>query len=125
MSEVWLARFLLRVTTSAFIRWSAKRRLADPEGYAAWVATEPRRKKSYTLRKRYGIDLAEYERLLAEQGGVCKVCHQPPFDGQCLHVDHDHETGQVRSLLCARCNWFIGSIENGLLPLALAYLGRR
>jgi hypothetical protein len=52
------------------------------------------------VKRTYGMDYDEYERLLAFQGGRCYVCGQVPRVRR-LAVDHDHETGVVRGLLCA------------------------
>jgi hypothetical protein len=60
--------------------------------------------------KGLGVTDAEYERLLAAQGGHCALCPNVPKrlkkDGTPyrLHVDHDHATDRVRGLLCWRCN---------------------
>lgn len=53
--------------------------------------------------KRYGITPEQYDEILEEQGGVCKICKNLPGKYR-LHVDHDHETGKVRGLLCVTCN---------------------
>ena len=60
----------------------------------------------YRLRTRYGMTMQEYKHMLALQGGVCAICRQPENEGykRNLSVDHDHETGQVRGLLCHQCN---------------------
>lgn len=64
------------------------------------------------LRNRFGIGLDEYSRLLETQNGVCAICGDPPDgggnNGNSLHVDHDHETGVVRGLLCRLCNMLLG-----------------
>lgn len=67
-------------------------------------------RRSY-LKRKYGITLEEYDEKLAEQGGVCAVCSREPRPDISLHVDHDHETGQIRGLLCFRCNVAIGLIS--------------
>jgi hypothetical protein len=60
--------------------------------------------------KALGVTDAEYERLLAAQGGHCALCPNVPKrlkkDGTPyrLHADHDHKTGKVRGLLCWKCN---------------------
>lgn len=59
--------------------------------------------KAPAYQSRTGIDLAEYERLLAAQGGHCALCPNEPRTRR-LHVDHDHRTGEVRGLLCYSCN---------------------
>lgn len=65
-----------------------------------------RRRRGY--RRKYGITLAEYDRLLEAQGGVCAICERGDSSGRRLSVDHNHETGQVRGLLCLNCNTVIG-----------------
>jgi hypothetical protein len=50
-----------------------------------------------------GIDTDLYEQLLASQNGGCAICGNPPKTRR-LSVDHNHRTGQVRGLLCFRCN---------------------
>lgn len=52
------------------------------------------------IKRAYNLDPETYEALLAFQGGRCYVCGQVPRS-QRLAVDHDHETGVVRGLLCA------------------------
>jgi hypothetical protein len=55
------------------------------------------------VEKVYGIDAAEYARLLKLQDGKCAICRARPRSKR-LAVDHDHTTGQVLGLLCSRCN---------------------
>lgn len=77
------------------------------------------------LLRLYGISLADYRGLLSAQRGVCAICGQPdPTPGRRLAVDHDHQSGAVRGLLCGKCNKGIGLLgdsEEGLLK-ALAYV---
>lgn len=74
-----------------------------------WIAKYPERHRENRYRK-YGITLADYERMAAQQGGVCALCGEPErrvrddHATRRLSVDHDHATGQVRGLLCHRCN---------------------
>ena len=60
--------------------------------------------------KKYGISVEEYDALLARQNGTCAICKGPQHNGRQkrMHVDHCHETGLVRGLLCSRCNRGIG-----------------
>ena len=62
--------------------------------------------------------------MLAAQDGVCAICGRPPTEGISLHVDHDHESGARRGLLCFRCNNSLGDLEDDsdLLRRAAAYL---
>lgn len=77
-------------------------------------------KRNYWLKRRYGITLDEYSRMLAEQNGVCKICQTEKQ--KALHVDHDHATGRVRGLLCASCNSILGHFESALTSKYLEYL---
>ena len=52
----------------------------------------------------FSITPEEYDLILAEQGGGCGICSKPPKPGKRHAVDHDHQTGFVRGLLCFYCN---------------------
>ena len=61
--------------------------------------------KKTRYKKRYGITLEQYNEMYARQGGLCLICkkHQ-----DVLVVDHRHEDGVIRGLLCKKCNLAIG-----------------
>jgi hypothetical protein len=66
------------------------------------------------LRGKYGIGVADYNRMFAEQLGRCAICQCEPNRGkktEHFDVDHDHGTGVVRGLLCRRCNALVGYVE--------------
>jgi hypothetical protein len=78
------------------------------------------------LKRKYGVDLAEYDRMLAQQNGRCAICSKPEseqFKGV-FHVDHDHSTGVVRGLLCRGCNHMLGVVKDDptILLKAVGYL---
>lgn len=50
--------------------------------------------------------------MLAAQQGRCAICGREPRSGKHLHVDHDHDTGRVRGLLCFSCNAAIGQLHH-------------
>ena len=63
--------------------------------------------------KQYGLTPDQYDKMLAEQGGVCASCHQEEthrnqYGVVSLAVDHDHTSGVTRGLLCGRCNRALG-----------------
>lgn len=58
--------------------------------------------------ERHGITQDDYEALISRQGGRCAICQLHPSTVGPLQIDHDHRSGQVRGLLCARCNRGIG-----------------
>jgi hypothetical protein len=74
----------------------------------------PQSYREKRMRHRYGIEPAEYDALLAAQGGLCAICRQPPGENVRAHwggklcVDHDHATGKIRGLLCNDCNLAVG-----------------
>jgi hypothetical protein len=73
-----------------------------------------------TLRRKFGITPERYEELLEAQGGVCAICQKPCSSGRRLAVDHDHEAGIVRGLLCRRCNTAIGLLGDDAVSLLRA-----
>jgi hypothetical protein len=79
-------------------RWKKKDYEKRPEQYF-----------EYNL-KRYNITADEYWQMFEEQNGVCKVCNEEPGDKK-LAVDHCHDTGEVRGLLCSRCNTALGLLR--------------
>lgn len=81
--------------------------------------------RNYSLKKRYGIDLEQYNVLLEQQNFSCAICgaHQD----QCarrLAVDHCHTTNQIRGLLCKACNTGLGSFQDSpeILEKAIRYI---
>jgi hypothetical protein len=82
------------------------------------------------LRRQYGIGAADYDRILAEQGGGCALCGVTPEELTAgryrtyLHVDHCHETGRVRGLLCPEHNLLLGRFGDSpeMFRRVLAYL---
>jgi hypothetical protein len=65
----------------------------------------------------------QQEEMYLSQNGCCKLCGFP-IEYSEINTDHDHKTGQVRGLLCRKCNTFIGYIETNLILLdsALVYI---
>lgn len=91
--------------------------------YVNRIPTRAARRNS-RLRMKYGIDTVEYDRMYACQGGLCAICQT---EYQLLHVDHDHQTGMVRGLLCNGCNTGIGHLGDSpeTLRAAADYLAAR
>jgi len=73
-------------------------------------------KRARRLRRDYDLSTADFERLLVAQGGVCDICKE----AKKLHVDHCHDTGIVRGLICHGCNSGLGIIDNPDLLIARA-----
>lgn len=65
-----------------------------------------------------GISHEDRDRLLEEQGGVCKCCGSPNSgSNKGWHVDHDHKTGVIRGVLCANCNVALGQVNDDINKL--------
>lgn len=97
------------------------------QGYQRNIERIRATKLDQHYRYKYGITRAERDRMLAEQGGRCKICGgepDPRHQGGRLHVDHCHETGRVRGLLCGHCNTAIGLLKEDprLFESAVLYL---
>lgn len=94
-------------------------REANPERFKEsqreWRKNNPHRIKVYARNKRikkiYGLTPEQYDEKLRNQGGGCAICLKPYNSGRRLSVDHDHQTGMVRGLLCTSCNTRLGMIE--------------
>lgn len=112
-----------------------KRRYRDKNGerlrvqqraaYHALNAADPTaaklvRRKQH-MAARYGLTVEAFERLLEEFDGKCGICRRT---SQRLVVDHDHETGAVRGILCVKCNVSLGAFGDSIrgLKTAIAYL---
>ena len=79
------------------------------------------------LRHKYGIDNEAYELMLVMQGGCCRICKSSKPGGKWngnFMVDHDHETGRIRGLLCTACNHALGKFQDSpeVLLSAVEYL---
>lgn len=94
--------------------------------WANWHARNPGYSRDRRLRSAYGLTPAGYADMLAAQSGVCGICQLPEKGNKNLSVDHDHETGQVRGLLCDRCNKALGLFEDdpSRMAAAIQYLTR-
>lgn len=94
-------------------------------------ALHPDRQRGYMIKCLYGITQEEFDALLESQGGVCAICgglpptHDHAAIGQ-WNVDHDHDTGVVRGILCSACNIGIGKLGDSVerLEAAISYLRR-
>lgn len=110
--------------------WRAKQNLKS----RLWAIANPERvyilDANKHLLKKYGITLEQYKVILASQNGVRAVCKFPEKIASKkrisrLAVDHDHNTGKIRGLLCFKCNTSISILENNpeRLYIISEYLG--
>lgn len=104
---------------SEYMREQARRRAADGSN-ARWLQA--------AAAKRYGTTIEEIDRLTEEQEGRCAICGGPPTGNHGrLAMDHNHETGLFRGLICGHCNNGLGMFKDspGLLRKAAEYLEKR
>lgn len=101
----------------------------SPDGRQAWCRAC--KKQAYhskyaanQRKRRYGVSDAAYQKALRKQGGTCAICGEPCASGNRLAVDHNHDTGQIRGLLCSSCNVGLGKFRDDerLLWRAIDYL---
>lgn len=87
--------------------------------------TESRKKfdRNRNLKRLYGITLEEYELMLFDQNGRCALCFES-LNEKVAHVDHDHDTGVIRAILCGTCNSGLGMFHHSTEKLlrAISYL---
>lgn len=98
-------------------RWKAKNKEKVSEYKRTHYANNKDKyltiERDRAYRKRYGITLSDYDRMLDEQDGKCAICGSETAGntGQCFAVDHCHESLAVRGLLCIKCNSRLGWFE--------------
>lgn len=80
------------------------------------------------LKRLYGLSVIQYFEILADQGGGCAICKtKTPGSGKAMFsVDHSHQTGQIRGLLCSPCNTALGLFQDdqNRLQNAMEYLAK-
>ncbi len=75
--------------------------------YAAQAETRAYFKRRH-IRRTYGLSVTEYDAMVAAQDGKCAVCLVTLSLGKSTHVDHCHDTGKIRGVLCHGCNTCLG-----------------
>jgi hypothetical protein len=111
--------------------WSRANREKINERQRLWRASNPEKSRLAQRRYRvaqYGLTLEEFDALVAKQKGCCAICRKPLEKNTLLvHIDHDHETEEVRGVLCKPCNNGLGNFYDNVkvLKRAIEYLKRR
>lgn len=107
-----------------YIRTHLKERSASQKAYRESEYGK-RRIKGWRLKRAYNITVEDYDLMMSKQGNRCAVCggHQSEME-RSFDVDHDHETGEIRGLLCNSCNRALGLMGDSVMILenALLYL---
>lgn len=127
-TRAWMKRNRETLRAKQRAAHAAKPALRRERGRAWYWANKDRAKHAKRLHKMlryYGLTGPGYDAIFEAQGGACRICAKTPEQlGDDLVVDHDHATGQVRGLLCRRCNIGLGHFEDScaLLGAATDYL---
>jgi hypothetical protein len=93
-------------------------------------AESPQRERAQIVRRKrerqFGVTHDEFLAMFDAQGGACAICGNGNDGVRQLSIDHDHATGQVRGLLCDRCNPMLGYARDSIavLEAAIEYLKR-
>lgn len=93
--------------------------------YQSYIKRNPHVHWRSNLKRNYQITPEDYERILVIQGGKCAICGRDRQEfPKPLVVDHDHDTGKVRGLLCPNCNHGLGRFSDSIdvVAKALEYL---
>lgn len=82
--------------------------------------------KDKQLKRDFGISLEDYNKIFLLQNECCAICNNHQEKCKTFQVDHDHENGEIRGLLCNRCNTGIGQLKDSieLLKSAIKYLNK-
>lgn len=122
----WYSRCRPCAAEVSRIAW-AERRVTETE---AQRISERQSKRAYYMRRLYGVTIEWYEQTLENQGGRCAICGSEDHRRKKVKyfaVDHDHETGEARGLLCHPCNVGLGQLQDStkILESAIHYLKER
>jgi len=116
--KVWYAKN--REAVIAKVKnWQSENRVRYNAYQRTYRSTRTLEMREGHLRRTFGITQGDYEELLARQGGGCAICGKKPGKIS-LHVDHDHETGEIRGLLCVGCNNALGQLHDDPVLLSRA-----
>lgn len=72
--------------------------------------------QEYRVQK-YGLTIDQYDEMLTKQNYCCKLCKSELDMGKHTHIDHCHDTGEVRSILCAACNQALGLLKENVITM--------
>jgi len=124
-------------STSLFYRNAAKKdglstacKVCDKAKAAAHYNADPEHRWRIEIKRKYGLTAIQYYMMLDQQDGKCKICKGigPGGAGRTsrMAIDHCHQTGKVRGILCNRCNRALGLFEDNIsnLTAAIEYLSR-
>lgn len=105
--------------------WYGKNREKKQAQNKRWKEQNSERFRELNLKYRFGITLQDYENQLNSQDRKCAICEKPSEELEYnMLIDHCHKTGVLRGLLCKKCNFAIGLLDDNVetLKKAIHYL---
>lgn len=101
--------------------WYEKNKMKKKEYCLSWRKANPEKVLSCHLKYKFNITKDQYDLMLKEQQGKCKICGKVMIE---ILVDHCHKTNKIRGLLCRKCNSILGYATDdiSILKSALRYL---
>lgn len=106
--------------------WQKENPERKRENERRWREKNPERERAIHLAKTCDLDVDTIHQYLLERNNVfvCDICQQECSSGKRLAVDHDHETNEIRGLLCGNCNTGLGKFKDSvkLMEIATEYL---
>jgi len=100
--------------------WREKNKDKYKASQKKWKQKNKRKVLSDKLKRIYGISQDQYNDMLQSQGGVCAICSKECEINKRLSVDHCHNTGEIRGLLCSKCNTALGQMKDSIENLRKA-----
>jgi hypothetical protein len=83
-----------------------------------WAKTNKDRVNERQRNRKHGITNTEWQILFKAQGECCAICQSnTPNTKRFWNIDHDHETGKIRGILCHHCNIALGFFEKRIIPM--------
>lgn len=115
--------------TSSTYKWRSENREHYNQKAREWGKKNPEKRYKHEIKRLYGCTSEKYDSLLSEQNNKCWICekqHNPNAQKGRLYLDHCHDTGKIRGLLCGGCNLLLGYAcdKPELLTRAIAYLAK-
>ena len=103
---------------------------AQYERFKVRLAADPelrQKTREHAFKQHHGLPRELADEMIEKQGGLCAICQKPASGkghGSRLHVDHDHDTGAIREMLCPPCNRGLGQFKDDVATLqyAIEYL---
>ena len=92
-----------------------------------YAASNSKKRREQGIKYRHGITTEQYNELLRIQNNCCAICGKDfalITNIKNIHLDHDHKTGAIRSILCGKCNVALGHVDDniGVLYKMISYL---